>query len=47
MGGALVQLLANETFEDQQDFQKGMALAGIGVFSLITFLWLYLATKYT
>lgn len=45
MSGALIQLMANETFEDQQDFHKRMALAGILFFAIVTSVWILLIPK--
>jgi hypothetical protein len=40
MSGALLQLVANETYEDQTDFTKKMTLFAIAFFVTIIGVWI-------
>lgn len=40
MSGALIQLMASETYEDRQDFQNEMTI-GILIFVAIVVTWIY------
>jgi hypothetical protein len=41
MSGALLQLVANETYEDPHDFTKKLTLFAIAFFATIVGVWLW------
>jgi hypothetical protein len=41
MSGALIQLVANESFEDSYDFTKKLTLFAVGFFVTVVGFWLW------